>query len=80
MGVPDVEWNDHVAAYAQQYANQRKKDCVLQHSGGPYGENIAWASDKSLTGIDAMQMSADEKVDYDYDTNTCDSDESRYFK
>jgi len=71
VGVPNIEWNDQVAAYAQQYAQQRIGDCALQHSGGPYGENIAWGSDGSLTGTAAVQLWVNEKADYDYNTNTC---------
>ncbi|CAN1760555.1 Pathogenesis-related protein 1 [Linum perenne] len=45
VGVGPVTWDPSVAAYAQSYANQRAAgDCGLVHSGGPYGENIAWSS------------------------------------
>lgn len=40
VGVGPREWDETVANYAKNYANQRSGDCVLQHSGGPYGENI----------------------------------------
>ncbi|KAF2296568.1 hypothetical protein GH714_000262 [Hevea brasiliensis] len=43
VGVGPLIWDDKVAAYAQNYANQRISDCVLLRSGGPYGENMAWA-------------------------------------
>ncbi|CBI25105.3 unnamed protein product, partial [Vitis vinifera] len=52
VGVGSITWNDTVAAYAQNYANQRISDCNLVHSGGPYGENLAKGSG-SLTGTDA---------------------------
>ncbi|KAE8674908.1 Basic form of pathoproteinsis-related protein 1 [Hibiscus syriacus] len=32
-----MTWDNTVAAYAQNYANQRIGDCNLVHSGGPYG-------------------------------------------
>ncbi|KAK9690529.1 hypothetical protein RND81_09G134900 [Saponaria officinalis] len=54
VGVGPIEWNDHVAAYAEQYANERINDCLLQHSSGPYGENLAMGSDDSLTGTYAQ--------------------------
>ncbi|KAG9141223.1 hypothetical protein Leryth_001705 [Lithospermum erythrorhizon] len=42
VNVPPVTWDTNLAAYAQNYANQRAAgDCGLVHSGGPYGENIA---------------------------------------
>ena len=34
---PPVTWDPIKALYAQRYANE----CVLQHSNGPYGENLA---------------------------------------
>ncbi|KAI5013606.1 hypothetical protein ZWY2020_037119 [Hordeum vulgare] len=40
VGVGPVTWDDNVAAYAQNYAEQRRGDCQLVHSGGQYGENI----------------------------------------
>jgi uncharacterized protein YkwD len=43
VGVPPVTWDDTVAEYAQNYANQRIGDCNVVYSGGQYGENIAWA-------------------------------------
>uniref|UniRef100_A0A2N9ERT0 SCP domain-containing protein n=1 Tax=Fagus sylvatica TaxID=28930 RepID=A0A2N9ERT0_FAGSY len=53
VGVPPLTWDDTVASYAQNYANQRIGDCNLVHSGGPYGENIAWGSG-DLKGTDAV--------------------------
>ena len=44
VGVGPVSWDDTVAAYAQGYAEQRRGDCQLVHSGGQYGENIFWGS------------------------------------
>ncbi|KAM0072993.1 putative CAP domain-containing protein [Helianthus debilis subsp. tardiflorus] len=44
VGVGNMVWNATVAAYAQNYANQRIGDCNLVHSGGPYGENLAEGS------------------------------------
>ncbi|URD89142.1 hypothetical protein MUK42_32887 [Musa troglodytarum] len=40
VGVGPVSWDDNVAAYAQNYANQRIGDCQLVHSRGSYGENL----------------------------------------
>ncbi|GMJ10655.1 hypothetical protein like AT4G33720 [Hibiscus trionum] len=48
----------------------RIADCNLEHSGGPYGENLAWGSgDLSVT--DAVAMWVNEGADYDYDSNSC---------
>ena len=70
VGVGAMTWDNTLATYAQNYANQRKADCNLVHSGGPYGENIAWGS-PSLTGTGAVNMWVAEKADYDYNSNTC---------
>ncbi|OMO92160.1 Allergen V5/Tpx-1-related protein [Corchorus olitorius] len=70
VGVGPMTWDDTVAAYAQNYANQRIGDCNLVHSDGPYGENLAWSSG-DLSGTDAVKMWVDEKADYDYGSNTC---------
>jgi len=37
-GVPAVTWNQTLADYAANYASQ----CSTQHSGGDYGENLAY--------------------------------------
>ncbi|CDH51074.1 predicted protein [Lichtheimia corymbifera JMRC:FSU:9682] len=36
-GSPPLTWDDNLATYALQWSTE----CVLKHSGGPYGENIA---------------------------------------
>ncbi|CAA7393766.1 unnamed protein product [Spirodela intermedia] len=71
VGVGQIVWSDTVAAYAQNYANQRKGDCNLVHSSGPYGENLFWGSGKEWTAREAVQSWVNEKQDYNYATNTC---------
>ncbi|KAK1567342.1 hypothetical protein Q3G72_011064 [Acer saccharum] len=70
MGVRNLTWNNTVASYAQNYANQRMGDCNLVHSGGPYGENLA-GSTGNLSGKAAVGLWVSEKADYDTITNTC---------
>ncbi|KAJ0582989.1 putative CAP domain-containing protein [Helianthus annuus] len=70
VGVGNMVWNATVAAYAQNYANQRIGDCNLVHSRGPYGENLAEGSG-TFTGTAAVNLWIDEKRYYDYITNTC---------
>ncbi|XP_066374580.1 pathogenesis-related protein PRMS-like [Miscanthus floridulus] len=48
VGVGPVTWSTKLQQFAESYAAQRAGDCRLQHSGGPYGENIFWGS----TGAD----------------------------
>ncbi|KAL5787952.1 hypothetical protein ACOSP7_004901 [Xanthoceras sorbifolium] len=74
VGVGPVTWDDQVAAYAQNYTNQRISDCSLVHSDGSYGENIAMSSG-DLSGTDAVQMWVNEMINYDYNSNSCAPDE-----
>ncbi|KAL2342004.1 hypothetical protein Fmac_009944 [Flemingia macrophylla] len=72
VGVPNVAWDDTVAAFARSYADQRKGDCQLIHSGGggKYGENLAMSTG-DLKGTDAVKLWVDEKQYYDYNSNSC---------
>ncbi|KAM0937356.1 putative CAP domain-containing protein [Dioscorea sansibarensis] len=72
VGVGPVTWDDTVAAYAKNYADQRTGDCDLVHSNGPYGENLFWGSSGSdYSGVDAVNSWVSEGQDYDYNSNTC---------
>ncbi|XP_071690137.1 pathogenesis-related protein 1C-like [Rutidosis leptorrhynchoides] len=71
VGVADIGWDDTLAAYAQNYANERIGDCNLVHSGGPYGENLFWGSGAPFSGTDAVNDWVSEKSYYDHTTNTC---------
>ncbi|XP_076953348.1 pathogenesis-related leaf protein 4-like [Bidens hawaiensis] len=70
VGVGNMVWSTTLAAYAQNYANQRARDCNLVHSGGPYGENLA-AGSGAFTGTAAVNSWVNEKADYDHNSNTC---------
>ncbi|KAF7126708.1 hypothetical protein RHSIM_Rhsim11G0148100 [Rhododendron simsii] len=73
VGVGPMTWDDNVAAFAQDYANQRIGDCALQHSGGggKYGENITVGSGDFMTGAAAVDLWVGEKANYDYNSNSC---------
>lgn len=66
VNVEPLVWDGPVSAYAEQ----RIGDCNLVHSEGPYGENIATASD-DMSIAEALKMWIDEKVYYDYHSNSC---------
>lgn len=70
VGVGPMTWDNRLAAFAQNYANQRAGDCRMQHSGGPYGENLA-AAFPQLNAAGAVKMWVDEKQWYNYNSNTC---------
>uniref|UniRef100_M8CDY7 Pathogenesis-related protein PRMS n=1 Tax=Aegilops tauschii TaxID=37682 RepID=M8CDY7_AEGTA len=73
VGVGPVTWDDNVAAYAQNYAEQRRGDCQLVHSGGQYGENIygGRGGGADWTAADAVQAWVSEKQYYDHGSNSC---------
>ncbi|MCJ1376728.1 hypothetical protein MMC20_007973 [Loxospora ochrophaea] len=54
-----VIWNQTLADYAAKYAN----NCQFQHSGGPYGENLAEGYANITSAIDAW---GDERALYNF--------------
>lgn len=64
-------WDAKLARYAQWYANQRRFDCALEHSDGPYGENIFWGSGNDWTPSQAVADWVSERQWYDYWSNSC---------
>ncbi|XP_059644327.1 pathogenesis-related protein 1A-like [Cornus florida] len=78
VGVAPLAWNDTVAAYAGNYATKRVGNCELEHSRGPYGENIAEGSG-DFTAVEAVQLWVGEKANYDYDSNSCVGDECLHY-
>lgn len=74
VGVGPLVWDDTLADYARNYAGQRSTDCVLQHSGGPYGENIYGGPGSGFgrfNARDAVASWVDEKQNYDHNSNSC---------
>jgi len=73
VGLPPLVWNNNLAAFAHNWAMERLEygDCRLEHSGGPYGENIFWGIGKDWQPWEAVQEWVNERNWYDYYTNTC---------
>uniref|UniRef100_A0A8R7QAK9 SCP domain-containing protein n=1 Tax=Triticum urartu TaxID=4572 RepID=A0A8R7QAK9_TRIUA len=71
--VPPLTWNATVAQYAQHYANERKGDCALKHSTGPYGENLMYGEGRAWTWRHTVDEWSDEKQNYHYGSNSCDA-------
>ncbi|KAG6547132.1 hypothetical protein Mapa_011384 [Marchantia paleacea] len=72
-GIPDLTWDTMLVEYAQNYADTQaspENKCALQHSGGPYHENIYRSSLRS-TPLDAVTAWVSEKKHYNYSTNSC---------
>jgi uncharacterized protein YkwD len=62
VGVAPVTWSTKLQQFAESYEAQRAGDCRLQHSGGPYGENIFWGSaGADWKAADAVRSWVDEK-------------------
>ncbi|KAF7802781.1 pathogenesis-related protein 1-like [Senna tora] len=78
VGVGPISWHESVASYARNYLSQFKGSCKMVHSGGPYGENLAWGY-PDLTGEAAMNMWVGEKRFYDYNSNSCLGGECRHY-
>jgi len=77
-GLPDLVWDENIAAYAQQWANHLKQTrrCNMQHRSGryrvkQYGENLAWSSGRELEAADVVAMWYSEIKDYNYNNNSC---------
>ena len=65
--IPALEWSNDIAAVAQAYA----ENCVFEHSGGAYGENLYAESGLNATPQDVVDAWVSEDADYDYDSNSC---------
>ncbi|CAA2991780.1 basic form of pathogenesis-related protein 1-like [Olea europaea var. sylvestris] len=78
VGVAPLVWNNTLAAYARKYVAKRSADCAMEHSEGPYGENIA-AGSWNLTAQEAVDMWIGEKKFYNAKSNTCDGGECLHY-
>ncbi|CAN0912418.1 Pathogenesis-related protein PR-1 [Linum grandiflorum] len=73
LKLPPLRWDNRLARYATWYANQRRQDCAMVHSNGPYGENIFWGSGSGAGWTPAHAASAwvKERKSYSYRSNSC---------
>lgn len=71
VGVPPLVWDTELAQYADLYAKQRRQDCLLKHSNGPYGENIFWGSGDMWNPAQAAAAWVGERRWYTYGSNSC---------
>lgn len=61
--VSSLEWNRTLEEFATDYLDDND-DCEFEHSGGPYGENLAIGYGNTTASIEAW---GDEREDYDFD-------------
>ncbi|KAK2733550.1 extracellular scp domain protein [Colletotrichum kahawae] len=59
----DVSWNETLADFAVDYL-RGMDDCDFEHSGGPYGENLAMGYANVTRSVEAW---GEERDDYDFD-------------
>ncbi|XP_028797670.1 pathogenesis-related protein 1-like [Neltuma alba] len=76
--VGPIAWDQRLASYARNYLSRLRNSCRMVHSGGPYGENLAWGK-PDLTGTAAVNMWVREKRFYDYKSNSCVGGECRHY-
>jgi hypothetical protein len=67
-----LTWNASLASYAQSWASR----CQWQHSGGPYGENLAAGYPDVTTAVDGW---GDERAKYNFKTPTGFSEATGHF-
>ncbi|XP_022148837.1 basic form of pathogenesis-related protein 1-like [Momordica charantia] len=77
-GVGPVAWNTTLADYAENFAKTRVDTCEMEHSMGPYAENLAEAFE-STTAEATVKFWATEKEFYDPKANKCVNDECGHF-
>jgi len=67
VGAPELVWDDHLAKYAQEWANHLKKNGFdMEHRDEtPYGENIYWTS-APVDATDIVDSWAAERKQYRY--------------
>ncbi|KAK4431941.1 Pathogenesis-related protein PR-1 [Sesamum alatum] len=75
LGLAPLIWDPRISRYATWYANKRRADCALEHSNGPYGENIFWGSGDEWTPAEAAAEWVAERRRYDYRSNSCEHGE-----
>lgn len=60
-----LSWNDNIAQVAQNYADQYQCGADLEHSGNPYGENLARGYDFKSAGAVAAWFNEIKNYDWD---------------
>src|SRR6516225_6041744 len=64
---PPLKWSAKVASSAQKWANTlRDRGCVLGHSGGAYGENLAAGTAGTLDASGVVGMWYGEVAQYSF--------------
>lgn len=65
VGVPEINWSNEAAQFAQEWANHLAKNCMMKHSNNKqYGENVFKGYGKSYTPTYVADVWASEKADW----------------
>jgi len=74
VGVDDISYSKELAEVANKWAIQLKKQgCIFKQSENAYGENIFKGTVGYVTISDAVDSWGEEKKNYDYKKNKCES-------
>ncbi|ERN11714.1 hypothetical protein AMTR_s00022p00231670 [Amborella trichopoda] len=79
VDIPPLKWDPKLATYARAYSNQRRGDCNLVHSSGPFGENIFWGQGNKWSVRDAVAQWVQEGVNYHHESNLCSSQDCTHY-
>ncbi|URD87875.1 60S ribosomal protein L37a, partial [Musa troglodytarum] len=71
IGEPPFVWDEALAEYARRWSDLRRSDCAMEHSQGPYGENLFWGSGQDWKATDAVESWAAERENYNSSDNSC---------
>ncbi|CAL9052069.1 unnamed protein product [Musa banksii] len=71
IGESPFVWDEAVAEYARRWSDLRRSDCAMEHSQGPYGENLFWGSGQDWKAADAVESWAAERDNYNSSDNSC---------
>ncbi|KAJ5820433.1 secretion pathway protein Sls2/Rcy1 [Penicillium riverlandense] len=67
-----LSWNEELAKYAKNWAEK----CIWEHSGGPYGENLAFGYANASSAVDAW---GNEGADYNFEKPTGFTEKTGHF-
>lgn len=71
-----ITWNSTLEDFAQEYLDDMDDDeCEFEHSGGPYGENLAIGYRNSTAAVEAW---GDERDIYDFDDQGFDEETGHF--
>ena len=60
----------HNCSLYSKYANTKIRDCKLEHSQGPYGENLVVGYD-TFSVVEAVNLWVAEKPNYNHKSYKC---------